>query len=326
MTVDEIIINRLEEAFGKTFGKRIVFFVGAGISVPSGVPDFMRLNKKVMQTLIDYELRELNENDPEEIKKDYKLLTEIRPEVMYQIGMDELGWEVLYSLEMLEGYEPNYYHYFLAEAIRRGNWIFTTNVDNLIEEACRRRGVNFRRYYGYKNENEDFEEYLQYIKNCRDVPGGVLFKLHGSIEEDIKEKYETVRVSLRQVGEGLFGPRKDILEFFLKEFDFWFIGYSCRDDFSVFPVISDTKSDKDIFWSQYDEGPLSLYIPEEDRLLLEIEKEENKPLDEKRNLDLLNINKVLLQRGRKFVIMGNLGEFIKVKLLSRLGVEIDEEK
>ena len=39
-------------------------------------------------------------------------------------------------------------------------------------------------------------KYLQYIKNCRDVPGGVLFKLHGSIEEDIKEKYETVRVSL----------------------------------------------------------------------------------------------------------------------------------
>ena len=84
----------------------------------------------------------------------------------------------------------------------------------------------------------------------------------------------------------MFGPRKDILEYFLKEFDFWFIGYSCRDDFSVFPVISDTKSDKDIFWSQYDEGPLSLYIPEEDRLLWEIEKEENKPLDEKRNLDL----------------------------------------
>ena len=327
MTVDEIIINRLEEAFGKTFGKRIVFFVGAGISVPSGVPDFMRLNKKVMQTLIDYELRELNENDPEEIKKDYKLLTEIRPEVMYQIGMDELGWEVLYSLEMLEGYEPNYYHYFIAEAIRRGNWIFTTNVDNLIEEACRRRGVNFRRYYGYKNnENEDFEEYLQYIKNYKDVPGGVLFKPRGSIEEDTKKKYETVRVSLRQVGEGLFGPRKDVLEYFLKEFDFWFIGYSCKDDFSVFPVISNTKSDKDIFWSQYDEGPLSLYIPEEDRLLWEIEKEENKPLEEKRNLELLNMNKVLLQRGRKFVIIGNLGEFIKVKLLPLLGVEIDEEK
>ena len=48
----------------------------------------------------------------------------------------------------------------------------------------------------FRDENEDFEEYLQYIKNCRDVPGGVLFKLHGSIEEDIKEKYETVRVSL----------------------------------------------------------------------------------------------------------------------------------
>lgn len=323
--VDKIIINRLEEAFGKTLGKRIVFFVGAGISVPSGVPDFKKLKERVLQIVKD-ELEELEGKDNEEKKEDYKSFEDIRPEVIYQIAMDELDSGVLYSLEMLEGYEPNYYHYFLAEAIRRGNWVFTTNVDNLIEEACRRRGVDFKTYFGRDNDS-DFKEYLQYM-NSGERLGGCIFKLHGSIQEgaEKEDKYKMVRLSLRQVSEGLFEPRKKVLEYFLKEFDFWFIGYSCKDDFSVFPVISDTKSDKDIFWSQYDEGPLSLYIPEEDRLLWEIEKEENKPLDEKRNLDLLNMNKVLLQRGRKFVIIGNLGEFIKVKLLPLLGVEIDEEK
>lgn len=330
MLVDEIINSRIEKAFGK----RIVFFVGAGISVPSGVPDFKKLNEEVIQTLADDELEELEEGDLEKKKKDYELLTEnVRPEVMYQIAMDELGSKVLYSLEMLEGYEPNYYHYFLAEAIRRGNWVFTTNPDNLIEEACKRKGmkpeVDFKTYYGRGND-EDFREYLQYI-NSGDIPGGCIFKLHGSIEEDAKEeeKYKTVRFSLRQVGEGLFGPRKEVLEYFLKKFDFCFIGYRCRDDFSVFPVLSGTKSDKDIFWSRFDEGPLSLYIPEEDRLLWEKEKEENKPLGEERNLDLLNINEVLLQRGKKFVFNGNLGEFIKVKLPPLLGVEVlsfDEEK
>ena len=330
---DKIIVERIEMAFGK----RIVFFVGAGISVPSGVRDFKKLTEEVIQTLADDELEELEEKDLEKKKKDYELLTEltenIRPEVMYQIAMDELDSKVLYSLEMLEGYEPNYYHYFLAEAIRRGNWVFTTNQDNLIEEACKRRGmkpeVDFKTYYGRGND-EDFREYLQYI-NSGDIHRGCIFKLHGSIEKDARgeEKYKTVRFSLRQVGEGLFGPRKEVLEYFLKEFDFCFIGYRCRDDFSVFPVLSGTKSDKDIFWSRFDEGPLSLYIPEEDRLLWETEREENKPLDEKRNLDLLNINEVLLQRGKKFIFSGNLGEFINVKLLPLLGVKnlsFDEEK
>lgn len=323
---DLIIAERIEKAFGK----RIVFFVGAGISVPSGVPEFKKLNEEVIQTLADDELEELEERDLEKKKKDYELLTEnVRPEVVYQIAMDELGSEVLYSLEMLEDYEPNYYHYFLAEAIRRGNWVFTTNPDNLIEEACKRKGmkpeVDFKTYYGFDND-EDFKEYIQYI-NSGDIPGGCIFKLHGSIEEEAKEeeRYKTVRFSLRQVGEGLFEPRKDVLEYFLKEFDFCFIGYRNRDDFSVFPVLLDTKSDKDIFWSRFDEGPLSLYIPEEDRLLWEKEREENKPLDEERNLDLLNINEVLLQRGKKFLFFGNLGKFIE-DLLASLGIEINEEK
>lgn len=319
--VDKIINKRIEEAIGK--GKRIVFFVGAGISRPSGSLDFKELNKEVIQTIVDDVLEELDGKNPEEKKKDYELLTEkIRPEVMYQIAIDELDSKILYSLEMLEGYEPNYYHYFLAEAIRRGNWVFTTNVDNLVEEACRRRRVHFKTYY----RDEEFECYLQYI-NSGDILGGCIFKLHGSIDEDTKkEKYETIRVSLRQVGEGLSGHKKEVLEYFLKEFDFWYIGYSCKDDFSVFPVLSDTKSDRDIFWSKFDEGPLSLCIPEENRPLWEKEKEENKPLDEERDLGLLNINEVLLQRSGKFVIIGNLGEFIKNFIKDKLGVEIDEEK
>lgn len=309
---------------GKAFGQRMVFFVGAGVSVPSGVLDFESLNKEVIQTIANGE-----------IEKDECsfLVRNIRSEVMYQMAIDELDSGVLNSLEILEGHVPNYYHYFLAEALRQGNWVFTTNPDNLIEEACKRRGmkqgVDFKTYYGRDND-EDFKEYLQCI-NSGNIHGGCIFKLHGSIEEDARgeKKYKTVRFALRQVGEGLFGSRKEVLEYFLKDFDFCFIGYSCRDDFSVFPVLSGTKSDKDIFWFRFDEGPLSLYIPEEDRLLWEKEREENKPLDEERDLELLNINDGLLQRGKKFVFIGNLGEFIKAKLLPLLGVEIpsfDEEK
>ena len=273
---NKIIIEMIEKAFSK----RVVFFVGAGVSVPSGVPDFKKLNEKVIQTLVGDELKELERKDTEKKKKDYEILTEnVRPEVMYQIAIDELGSEVLYSLEMLEGYEPNYYHHFLAEAIRQGNWVFTTNPDNLIEEACKRKGmkkkVDFKTYYGCSND-QDFREYFNYIKSG-DTPGGCIFKLHGSIEGNLKEeeKYKTIQFSLRQVGEGLFRHRKEVLEYFLKEFDFCLIGYKCRDDFSVFPVLSGTNSDKDIFWFRFDEGPLNLYVPEESRLLWEKEREGN---------------------------------------------------
>lgn len=310
--IDEILFDSIEKAFGK----KIAFFVGAGISVPSGVPDFKKLNEEVIRTLSHDEL----EGD------DCRLLAKIlRPEVMYQIAMDELGYEALYSLELLEGYEPNYYHYFLADAIRQGNCVFTTNPDNLIETACEKRGmksgVDFKRYYGRDND-DDFKEYLDCL-NSGNVPEGCIFKLHGSIEDGKREeKYRTVRFALRQVGKGLFGSRREILEYFLKNFDFWFIGYSCRDDFSVFPVLSATKSDRDIFWFQHDGGPLSLSILEESRLRWEIEREENKPLDEERDLGLININEALLQRRKKYKFVGDLGVFMKAKLYPQFGIEI----
>ena len=150
MLLDGIISSRIESAFSGP--QRIVFLVGAGISVPSWVPDFGSLNKEVIQTIVN---GEIGEDDCIFLSKN------IRPEVMYQIAMDELDDRVLNSLGMLEGYEPNYYHYFLAEALKRGNWVFTTNPDNLIETACEKRGIKVKRYYG---RNEDFEEYLRYME------------------------------------------------------------------------------------------------------------------------------------------------------------------
>ena len=323
--MENILERTIVERIAEDFERKIVFFVGAGISVPSGVPDFKKLNKEVIRVLTD---------DESESNDCLALSDNIRPEVMYQIAIDELGPEALYySLDMLEGGEPNSYHYFLAEAIRRGNWVFTTNPDNLIENACKKKkmrlGMDFKTYYGRGRNDEDFQEFLEYIKSGS-VPGACIFKLHGNIEEGTREeKYQTVRFALRQIGIGLFGPRREILEYFLKNFDFCFIGYRCRDDFSVYPVLSGTKSNRDIFWFRYSAGSINLYAPEDDTLLREQESEENKPLDTARNLDLLNINEVLLRRNNKFVIVGNPFEFIRKKLAPRLGVELpplDEEQ
>lgn len=139
----------------------------------------------------------------------------------------------------LRGGEPNPYHFLLAEVLRRGGFVFTTNVDALIEEACRRIGLILGRDFNIcfgKSEDEDFKGYVtrieagERLKSC-------IFKLHGSIDAGAPEhKYESIQFALRQVGKGLFEPRQKVLKYFHQNFDFWFLGYSCRDDFSVFPA------------------------------------------------------------------------------------------
>ena len=122
-------IDRMMEAFVskliETLGRRMVFFVGAGISIPSGVPGFKELNEQVIR---------LTTGNKKNV--DYKFLSKnLRPEVVLQILEEELGPKVLTCLEAFIGHEPNPNHFFLAEALRQGNWVFTTNGDNLIEQA-----------------------------------------------------------------------------------------------------------------------------------------------------------------------------------------------
>ena len=112
-------IDRMMEAFVskliEALGRRMVFFVGAGISILSGVPNFRTLNERVIR------LTTGNKEDED------KFLSEnLRPEVVLQILEEELGPKVLTCLETFIGHIPNPNHFFLAEALRRGNWMFTT--------------------------------------------------------------------------------------------------------------------------------------------------------------------------------------------------------
>lgn len=88
-----------------------VFFVGAGISIPSGLPNFVHLSEKLITTVSQGEV------GPDDA---LFLSQNLRPEVVYQIGIDELGPQVLLSMEVLEDGEPNPFHFLLAEVLRRG--------------------------------------------------------------------------------------------------------------------------------------------------------------------------------------------------------------
>ena len=265
----EVIIDRLKKAFGA--GPKIVFFVGAGISRPSGVKVFQEFNKEVIQEITNGELKEI----------DYEILSnEIRPEVMLQIGIEELDSEMITCLEKLLGSKPNFNHFFLAEAVKQGNIVFTTNLENLIEDACKIKRVKFEKYYMEDSGDSGFKKfYKQHISNPSSITGGYIFKPHGTIEENRtgKERFASIRIALEQVGKGLTDYSKRVLKYFLENYDFCFMGYSCQDDFSIYPVLLNTKSDKTALWLQYQRGKGLEFITREKMEDERRQEKENKP-------------------------------------------------
>jgi len=225
-----MLLNRLKQISSS----KMIFFVGAGISVPppSELPNFQKLSQNVIQDIVGDALEE----------KDIKILSQdLRPEVILQIAVEELEPKVLRSLQMLVSHRPNPNHFFLAEAIRLGNWVFTTNPDNLIEEAGKLMHVDIKSCH----KDRHFEKFEKSLSTGGDKTG-CLFKLHGHIEESkpFEERYNTIMVALRQVGRGLSEPKRRVLSYFLRTFDLCAMGYSCQDDFSVTPILLETDSNK----------------------------------------------------------------------------------
>ena len=307
----------LRERLAEALENNSVFFVGAGISAPSGLPTFQGVSERLITTVSQ---GKVGADDVTFLSKS------LRPEVVYQIGIDELGPEVLLSMEVLEGGSPNPYHFLLAEALRHGGFILTTNVDDLIEKACRRIGLvlgrDFSICFGRSND-EDFKDYVALIEAGERLKP-CIFKLHGSIDADDQErKYDSIQFALRQVGKGLFEPRRKVLEYFHKNFDLWFLGYSCRDDFSVFPAFTANKSEKSNYWCEYDSGPLVASLMEDYRPRWELDQEESKPLEQERDIELVNINHLLSMRGESYKFIGNLGKLLETRLCADLGITFD---
>jgi len=286
------LVGRIKRAFNSE--SKMAFFVGAGISIPppSRLPSFEELSREALKLVTENKL-------PED---EYEYLSKIiRPEVIFQIAISEMGTQALEILQRLKDHEPNFNHFFFAGAIRAGNWVFTTNYDDLIERACSKRGIALHKY----THEDDFKEFLhKYINATEELPGA-LFKLHGSIEDP-----NTIQIFLRQVGKGLSEFKTKVLRYFLQTFDFCFMGYSCLDDFSVYPILLDTESESGIYWLYHSEGRVGEAQWDRERLQYQKEAEEKQPPD-RRNRKIININSVLLRRKNFLKLIGDSSKFVK---------------
>jgi len=100
-----------QEAIATT-GKRMAFFVGPGISVGSGLPNFNDFSKNLISSIgpLDWDSKEID-----------MICENLRPEVLIQSIQHVLGDGILEFFSWLDSGTANHHHYFLALALKNGH-------------------------------------------------------------------------------------------------------------------------------------------------------------------------------------------------------------
>lgn len=218
-------LTRIAQRFKR---EQIAFFGGSAISIwaPSNLPSAQDLREAIVASLartsglagdIDSALRSLLMAGPPRL--------EAVLEELYEC-FGSFAFRYLY---VLRSDQPNPMHHFLAEGFRtrRIPVIYTTNQDMLIEEALKHlgwlAGKDYQLYDGISLPNND-------SARAREQR---IYHLHGTVALD---RDESIRATLRQVGNALDHRFREALLRDLARYPFCFIGYSGQD-IDIRPVL-----------------------------------------------------------------------------------------
>ena len=300
--------------------KKMVFFVGAGISVGSGLPNFFKFSSDFIGSICPSNLKK---RDIDEICQ------RLRPEVLLQIVQQIHKDHALDFYSSLESKLPNANHFFLALALKAGHCIFTTNVDTLIEQACKELEIPCNPIV-HENEYDHFLEEQSKSDSGMDFKSQ-LFKLHGSIESDKVglKKYESIRFILDRVGLGLTESQEKIFSACLQDYDFIFLGYSGNDHFSVLPILLKVDSDQKIYWFKFEPDKTKLdfnrgigYFRNRKEDLLNTALEGTTP---KVKWEEISILEVLSKREESILVRGDSSHIVKQSLEQFIQLSDDPE-
>ena len=230
----------------------VVWFAGAGVSVSSGLPDFLRFSAHVIRCVTGLLERGGSVVRASVLGGDEVdlLASHLRPEVLLQVLYEQFEQGVFDFYEWLDVRTPNPSHEFLARAMRAGHCVFTTNVDRLIETA-------YVDLYGEAPrvcaQKEEFAEFLRQepLDGRRLFQPGWVLKVHGSLgaeASDRSERYGSIQFALNQVSQGLSPKKARVLERCFGTTDFCFLGYSGCDHFSVQPILRNTLTQGTVYW------------------------------------------------------------------------------
>jgi tetratricopeptide (TPR) repeat protein len=246
--------------------RELVIFPGAGVSMapPSILPSFLDLQNEVLWALSSGQntTRGWYEDVHEQIKnRDYrseatKKFTDLMPEYVYQVCLDQMGERALDSLDALKSAVPNANHHFLAGALRKGYLplVLTTNFDTLIEDAFL---TDIDKSAGVRKA---LRVACSPYDHAIDAGGPQLLKLHGSIGSK-----ESLAVSLRQIGLRCVSPGLEVLKKILEKYYVLFTGYR-GSDLDVFACMATVKC-KGVIWNARNKDSL---IPKIGNLLTSV--------------------------------------------------------
>lgn len=271
--------------------KKLTFLVGAGCSVD--LPSNLSTAKSMMKAIIEYSCPK------SEIQKILNI-KELRFEELVQLFRDILDPD----LTILDYYgkctKPNLQHMFLAQMIKKGNFVITTNFDALIEYALLKIKTPKEAIIPVSTK-EDFEKYNNPYKLIEESKYPV-YKMHGSVKNIISSSTSSqdVKTSListldalgsHKKGTNLLSVeyyKKPLLEKISENRSLVVIGYSGGDDFDIIPTLKTLEKLENIYWINHKKNE---YKSEE---IYEIEQADNKLVNGIENIDkiLASIKKV----------------------------------
>jgi len=245
---------------------KLTFIVGAGCSVDQ--PTCLLPGRPIMNAIINFMCAK------PEINK-IKNLEMLRLEQVIEIYQDYVDKDfILWEFFELND-KPNMNHFYLAEMIKKGNFVITTNNDFLIEHALLQLGIPKEDIIPVITK-EDFKRY--------DDPKGltkngkkVLYKMHGSTKNIItgEKTRDSLIITTRDLGSNKEGINVFQLEPFKQPAfknlttnrSLVVMGYSGSDDFDIIPAMKVLKHVQDIIWINY------VHNDEGKELIVEIEPE-----------------------------------------------------
>lgn len=228
--------------------RNLVFLAGAGCSFNE--PSCVALASEVMYEILNFICPQ---SETDEIPN---ILEKLRFEQLIEIFKRYLD----NNLKVLDYYgkcnKPNIQHFFLAEMIKDGKCVLTTNFDSLIEQALLQYGLTKDHIIPVIKER-DFKKYNNPYKLFKEKKYPI-YKIHGSVKNIIRGKNtkDSLIATISKLGSNKEGLNIFQLESFklplfenlLDNITLVVLGYSGGDDFDIIPTLKNLNKIKEIIW------------------------------------------------------------------------------
>lgn len=295
---------------------KLTFLVGAGCS--ANIPSCLPTGNEMIQAIIE------NACIDDEVPN-LKTLEGLRFELLIDIIRNTIDP----NLSIFDYFsicdKPNTFHFFLAEMIKEGHFVMTTNFDYLLELSLLQSNVPQEEIIPVitKSDFENFDNPQKLFKNGKKT----VYKIHGSTKNIITN--EETRQSLIATIEALGKNKEGISIFQIEPFkhelfknitydrNLILIGYSGTDDFDIIPSLKILRKIKNLVWINFK--------PElgANEKIFEIQENTNYSSQESmRIIDLLCDIKKSNCAERVFLVEGDTALLIK-RLVKKLEISPD---